>query len=257
MTSRTRRSSLPLALVLGGIVGIGGVGTALAQGTLFVENDKVGIGTETPTEKLHVLESSNNNTFVTAENNGGGSTSAGVLRARSNTATVNFQAHGSGRTIARFGRALGSWTEFLQVTGNGLIIGTLAGTPLILGTNSTNVLEITPAGTVLYKGGQVHPDYVFESDYPLETIEEHAEAMWTGKHLPAVGPGQYDADGRPVHELGQSRAGMLEELEKAHIYIDQLNQRLRDQEELNRGLAERLSALEGALAGNRPDGTVR
>jgi hypothetical protein len=218
-----------------------------AQGTLFVEGDKVGVGIATPTEKLHVLESTNGNTFITAENSGGGSASAGVLRARSNTAVVNFQAHGSGRTISRFGRTLGGWAEFLQVGGNGLAIGTLGGTPLILGTNSTNVLEITPAGNVLFKGSQVHPDYVFEPDYELESIEDHAAYMWENKHLPAVGAGEYTEDGRAAFDLGQSRAGMLEELEKAHIYIDQINDRLTQEEQRNQALEERLATLEAKL----------
>lgn len=219
-----------------------------AQGTLFVEGDKVGVGTDTPTEKLHVLESSNTNTFVTSENTGGGSASAGVLRARSNVAVVNFQAHGSGRTISRFGRTLGGWAEFLQVGGNGLAIGTLGSTPLILGTNSSNVLEITPAGNVLYKGAQVHPDFVFEPEYELETIEEHAAYMWENKHLPSIGAGEYTEDGRAVFDLGQSRAGMLEELEKAHIYIDQLDDRLRQEEQRNQTLEERLAALEAKIS---------
>lgn len=223
-------------------------GVLLAQGTLFVEGDKVGIGTATPTEKLHVQESTNGNTFVTSENTGAGGASAGVLRARSNAAVVNFQAHGGSRTISRFGEVLGGWAEFLQVTGDGLIVGTFGATPLILGTNSTNVLEITPAGTVLYKGAQVHPDYVFDPDFELESIEDHAAYMWENRHLPAVGPGRYTEDGRAVHELGESRAGMLEELEKAHIYIDELNGRLKEEERNNQALEERLAMLEAKLA---------
>lgn len=218
-----------------------------AQGTLFVEGDKVGIGVATPTQKLHVQESADTNTFITSENTGGGASAAGVLRARSNAAVVNFQAHGGGRTISRFGETLGGWAEFLQVTGDGLIVGTFGATPLILGTNSSNVLEITPAGNVLFKGSQVHPDFVFEPDYQLESIEEHADFMWANKHLPAVGAGEYAEDGRAVFDLGDSRAGMLEELEKAHIYIDQLDDRLRREEQRNQSLEERLALLETKL----------
>lgn len=109
---------------------------------------RVGLGTATPAERLHVLESADANTIITSENTSTGLSAAGALRAKSNAATVNFQAHGNGRTLSRFGQPLASWAEFLQVTGNGLIIGTLTDKPLILGTNSTNRLQVTPDGNV-------------------------------------------------------------------------------------------------------------
>jgi hypothetical protein len=210
-------------------------------------NGDVGIGTSSPDEKLHVFEDTNANTFAVVENSNTGTDAAGVLRAASNTAIVNFQAHGSGRTISRFGETLGGWSELLQASGNGLIVGTLGATPLILGTNQANVLEITAAGTVLYLGSPVHPDYVFEPDYELESIEEHAAYMWENKHLPAVGPGRYAEDGRAIHELGESRAGILEELEKAHIYIDQLNDQLKTKDEQVEQLEVRLEDRDQAL----------
>jgi hypothetical protein len=208
---------------------------------------EVGIGTASPAERLHVLVNTNANVLTTVENNNTGTSAAGVVRAKSDAATVNFQAHGSGRTLSRFGETLGGWGELLHAAGNGLIVGTLGAQPLILGSNNTNVLEITPTGTVLHLGSPVHPDYVFEPDYELESIEEHAAYMWKNKHLPAVGPGRYAEDGRAVYELGESRAGMLEELEKAHIYIDQLNDSLMQKDAVISDLAERLARLESQI----------
>jgi hypothetical protein len=108
----------------------------------------IGIGTLAPAEKLHVFDTANANTFIEVENAGTGSSSAGVLRAKSDVATVNFQAHYSGRTISRFGQTLGGWAEFLQVSGNGLIIGTNPATPLILGTSATNRMFIDASGNI-------------------------------------------------------------------------------------------------------------
>jgi hypothetical protein len=113
---------------------------------------KVGIGTSSPADKLHVFENVDANTLLTVENPNTGLSANGTLRAKSDTATVNFQAHGSGRTLSRFGQTLGSWAEFLQVSGNGLIIGTLVDKPLILGTNSTNRLQIGGTGGVTVNG---------------------------------------------------------------------------------------------------------
>lgn len=61
------------------------------------------------------------------------------------------------------------------------------------------------------------------NDYLIESIESHAEFMWQKKHLPAVPGVQYDESGLEVLEVGAHRRGILEELEKAHVYIEQHN----------------------------------
>ena len=55
--------------------------------------------------------------------------------------------------------------------------------------------------------------------------------MWKNKHLPAVAPARYDENGKRVIELGASSVEILEELEKAHIYIEQLHKDIRRLEE--------------------------
>ncbi len=82
-------------------------------------------------------------------------------------------------------------------------------------------------GTISLNGGQIHPDYVFEPTYKLESIEEHAAYMMTKKHLPAVGAGTYDSKGRSVIDVGSKTMGMLEELEKAHLYIVKLHEKIK------------------------------
>lgn len=81
-------------------------------------------------------------------------------------------------------------------------------------------------GAIYQRGSVLHADYVFEDDYEMVSIEEHAEKMWEGKHLPAVPPRKVDDEGREIVELGSQNCGILEELEIAHIYIEQLNQRI-------------------------------
>jgi hypothetical protein len=75
----------------------------------------------------------------------------------------------------------------------------------------------------LVVSGTITPDYVFEPGYQLESIEEHAEYMWTNKHLPAVGAAMLRPDGSHAVNVGARSQSMLEELEKAHIYIEQLH----------------------------------
>ncbi|HEX8409251.1 MAG TPA: tail fiber domain-containing protein [Thermoanaerobaculia bacterium] len=118
--------------------------------SIDISNDgDIGIGTASPSELLHAFANEDANTFLLTENpNATGLSAAAVVRAKGDTAAVNFIAHGTARTISRWGVTLGAWTELLGVTGNGLAIGTASTTPLILGTNNVNRLHITSAGDV-------------------------------------------------------------------------------------------------------------
>jgi hypothetical protein len=98
---------------------------------------------------------------------------------------------------------------------------------------------------LVINGAQVTPDYVFEEGYPLETIEEHADFMWENKHLPGL-PGA--AANKNGVEIVSHQFGTLEELEKAHIYISQLNGRLKVQNEELKSQAESLEAQDEALS---------
>lgn len=82
-------------------------------------------------------------------------------------------------------------------------------------------------GAIYQRGALLHADYVFEPDYKLESIEEHADYMWQEKHLKAVPKAAKAENGQEIVEVGARGKGVLEELEKAHIYIAQLNERIK------------------------------
>jgi hypothetical protein len=116
---------------------------------------------------------------------------------------------------------------------------------VILSTGASGLVEIPSGyldvnGPIYQRGGVLHADYVFEPDFNLESIEEHADFMWSNKHLQAMPKAVVDKDGREVVEVGAHRKGILEELEKAHIYIEQLNRQIK-------ALEERIARME---AGN-------
>jgi hypothetical protein len=77
--------------------------------------------------------------------------------------------------------------------------------------------------------------------------------MWENRHLPAVGP---TPEGTPIaFNVHQRHFGVLNELEKAHIYIERLHERVKTGEaEASRkdvriaDLEQRLARLESALA---------
>ncbi|MEA2559051.1 MAG: hypothetical protein QOH06_555 [Acidobacteriota bacterium] len=103
----------------------------------------VGVGTASPGEKLHILESVDANTILQVENTNTGTTAAAVFRARNDAGVqTNFISHGSGRTALRFGVALGNRGELLHTGGNGLLIGTLEADDIIFGTNNSSRLTV-------------------------------------------------------------------------------------------------------------------
>lgn len=111
--------------------------------------------------------------------------------------------------------------------------------------------DLVVTGDCTEADGACAPDFVFESSYELESIEDHAKYMWNNKHLPAVGAGSDQVN------VVKSAYGVLEELEKAHIYIDQLHQRLskleqwntelHEDQSQNKALEERLALIERAI----------
>lgn len=87
-------------------------------------------------------------------------------------------------------------------------------------------------------------DRVFRSDAKIDSIDEHARKMWSAAHLPALGP----TDENGQFDLSAMTGGMLNELEQAHIYIAELNQRLEDSEARAVASETELAALKLRLA---------
>jgi hypothetical protein len=90
-------------------------------------------------------------------------------------------------------------------------------------------------------------DAVFSTGFTIEPIEEHAARMWEQSHLPAVGPTSSDESLNVSEKIG----GLINELEKAHVYIERLNEENKEQKALQTAaLAERdrrLAELESRL----------
>ena len=213
--------------------------------SLFIEStNDIGIGTDAPdaplhvkrtngTAKIHVEEASLTDAgreLLNLTNNGG----SWVTMTDSSTSKSWYitHQHSDGNLNITHDDSTGP-AMMLEKNGNMTITGTLT------------------TGGVTCGGGC---DLVFDKSYDLESIEEHAASMWENKHLPTVGP---TIENEPFN-LSEKTGRMLNELEKAHIYIDHLNSRLKEKEnelvlmkskiELMDNkyemLAERLSSLE-------------
>jgi len=214
-------------------IGVGSSAAAKANAVTVLKNGKVGIGTTSPGAKLQV---------------------AGDIKSES---------------VISFGDASSTkWTIGPQIADNGYVMyaNGAAGYVLVLNRTSGNVgigttnpqgkLDVN--GSIYQRGGVLHADYVFEPSYQLESIEQHSESMWQNKHLPAIPKMDVDENGRQVIEVGAHRKGIVEELEKAHIYIEQLHQRIKELEQkdteisslkqCNEKMEARLAAMESLVA---------
>jgi hypothetical protein len=192
--------------------------------SIFIKNNgDVGLGTSAQDKALHVRRTSASDTqLLKLSVTGAG---AGFLM--------------KNESVANEWEIFGSNAFFINNTANPgieLNIGP-TGDVTILG----NCADGNGAG-----GGTDGCDFVFDPAYKLDSIEDHAAAMWDKSHLPAVGPTP-EGQRIPLNLPGRL-FGMLNELEKAHIYIDQLNERLKDKESEMESMRERLARLEAAAS---------
>lgn len=205
-------------------------------------NGNVGIGTTTPSALLHLKKA--NATLLVEET--GPFNDSNVLYQVKDASTPTFQLEHSGNNTL--------WNMTVNAFGDYLFKE--APDPL-----ATMRLEkvsgnlVLPMGKIVTQGptcGGAGCDFVFQPGYELESIEEHAESMWRNSHLPAVGPTKENA---PLFDVTEKVGGILNELEKAHIYIERLNESLRDakaeaaeQRRLAEEKSARLAAVEDRLA---------
>ena len=202
----TNGSTLPLRIQPG-----------TGSSTLWLDADeRVGIGGETaPDKELHVR----------------GTILADPDNATVGAATPNLYLLRSGNTTANIRFENGQRTWFFQNEGASgdfqIRDATGAATPFVIEAGAPALsLELRTTG-VFIEGGTPLPDFVFDPDYELESIEEHAAYMWEKRHLPAVGAATVSPEtGRTRINVLAHSAGVLEEVEKAHVYIEQLHRRL-------------------------------
>ncbi len=169
------------------------------ENSLFVAADgDIGLGTQSPTGSLHVRGT--DSVALKLDNTGGG---------------VSIQLDAGGET-----------TDFWQITStvnDGILRFNRTGGDTEFEVDSSG--NITIPGTITTSGScSGGCDRVFDADYDLPSIEKHASLMRANRHLPGVGP---TIEGQPMN-LTHKVEGILNELEKAHIYIEQLHKQNTD-----------------------------
>jgi hypothetical protein len=114
--------------------------------------------------------------------------------------------------------------------------------------NPTTRLHVNSGDILVTNGsflddGTPLSDFVFNKDYNLKTIEEHAEFMWREKHLPAV-TGSKTIKQQKGYDISKRREQILEELEIAHIYIEQLNNKIKQLQSENEKLQKKVKEID-------------
>jgi len=200
----------------------------------ILQNGNVGIGTNTPNQKLTVRgvmqsEKDANNYlrfFVNSSNEG-----FFDLESQAISKSLFFRINGSKK---------------MTIKDNGYVgIGTTIPTSKLTvhgGDFNTNYGNIIVNNGSFIDDGVPVADYVFSEDYNLISIEEQGLLMTKNKHLPKV-DSEKQIKEAGFYDMAIRREQILEEVEKAHLYIQQLNEIMKEIREKNKELIDKVDTL--------------
>jgi hypothetical protein len=214
--------------------------SAPSNSVFIASTGNVGMGTASPSASLH-LRRTDGTAQALVEEASATETARDLIKLQNNgTARISvtdtspdgeewqFAVNGAANAFVITNQGSGA-TEFSLIKANAG--GATAGDLTIIGD------IFTGGGTC---GGGC--DALFQGE--VESIEDHAAYMWENSHLPGVGPTRPDEPWNLTEKTG----GILNELEKAHIYIAQLDSGLKDRDSQIAKLSQDLDAKEARIA---------
>jgi hypothetical protein len=203
------------------------------EDSIFIAADgDVGMGTDSPSSSLHVHRTNGSNTGLLVEET---SSNGGLVLAElSNNGPVRFALTDTSTGLTWRWANGGNMFSIIDFSD-----------PTIVEFQLNQDGDLTITGELFTQGSMCMSgcDLVFTPETDLASIEEHAEQMWANRHLPAVGPTKENE----TFNISRMTGGILNEVEMAHIYIEQLNDELKEKDEAMTSLQERLARIEAQL----------
>jgi uncharacterized coiled-coil protein SlyX len=199
---------------------------------LVIDNDNnIGLGILNATSQLHLTRSDGTSGILIDENSG----------TKAKRDMIYLQNNGNPQIILENTANSNTW---VWGAGNAFVVEHRTSGLRVMEMGSNGDLEIP--GTLTTGGGTCGGgcDAVFSAAYALPSIEEHSAAMWSNGYLPNVGP---TIEGEPVN-VSETMGRMLNELETAHVYIDQLNGELTAERAETEAQQAQIAALQERLA---------
>lgn len=124
--------------------------TTLGNSLIYDNGTNVGIGTTSPTDRLHIVDATNANIFARVTANGTNASAAWVAQ-NDQVDNVVYRVFGSGVTGTQMGISLVRSASLLANLGGtgSFLLGTFSSTDFILGTANTERARITTSGNFL------------------------------------------------------------------------------------------------------------
>jgi hypothetical protein len=214
--------------------------------TFFVNgmvNGNIGIGTITPGARLHLVASnagqmaffqntSSNNTCISVGNSAT-SMNLGV----GSTLAHPYIWSGSGSFYIG-GDAINSPPTFFV---NGMVNGSVGIGTLNTGTNKLAVEGTIASRKVIVTQAVPFPDYVFDTDYRLPSLNSLADYVKAYHHLPEVPTA--DSVARAGLDLGGNQVALLKKIEELTLYAIDANKMILEQSQKLEALQKEVQLL--------------
>lgn len=187
------------------------------EGGILLEGGNIGIGTSLPSTLLH-LSSVGQNTDLTLSNENGTTGRNRILLSISDRAW-NIENDGNLNLFKIRDQTAGEDRIVINYNGN---VG--IGTP-----NPANNYKLSVNGAIRSKEVKVEadwPDFVFERDYELRSLEEVEEHIAEKGHLPEI-PSEADVNENGIN-LGEMNAKLLQKIEELTLYLIDQNKEIQE-----------------------------
>lgn len=216
-------------------------------GTKLTTTQNVGIGTDSPIGTLHLHSATSSVLTMTY-----GGTGTAAIRSNNNVWVMGISGNSSIEEVSVGSQSGEGQRTLVLAAGGAARLKILANGNIGIGTNSpTQRLDINGniKANSMYVNGTVYtnevkveatkwPDFVFDKDYKLRTLQEVENHINEHKHLPDI-PSEKEVKENGL-SLGEMQAKLLQKIEELTLYTIELNKTVKEQGELIQELRSKL-----------------